>query len=422
MLQTLPPGWREVTLEDVCERVTVGHVGPMANEYVEAGVPFLRSQNVQPFRINTNDIRYITDAFDAKLRKSALRPSDVVVVRTGYPGTAAVIPNHMPSANCADLVVITPSAELDPWFLTCIFNSVWGKDTVAGNLVGVAQQHFNVGAAKAMKIGLPPLPTQQRIAAILSAYDDLIENNTRRIAILEEMARRLYEEWFVATRPRVDEDSGDWTWTTLGHLCASAGGSVQTGPFGSQLHQRDYRTEGTVVVMPKDLRDGRIDHDRCACISPEDAERLAKHRLQEFDIVFGRRGEIGRKALVRPHEAGALCGTGCLKVSLGSLSVSPFYVSEYLSEEQTVESLAGRAIGATMPNLNTRILAETKVPLPKGILLQQYHEIVSTSDQITTVLHRKNANLRTQRDLLLPKLVSGEIDVSGAEVALEAAE
>jgi type I restriction enzyme, S subunit len=198
--QKAPAGWREARLKDVCQRITVGHVGPMATEYVEAGVPFLRSQNVQPFHLDLHDVKYITPAFHEKLKKSALHPGDVVIVRTGYPGTASVIPNSLPSSNCADLVIVRPSQETDPWFLTCLFNSVWGKGAVAGNLVGAAQQHFNIGAAKQLRVLLPPIEIQRRIASILSAYDDLIENNTRRIAILEEMARRLYEEWFVKLR------------------------------------------------------------------------------------------------------------------------------------------------------------------------------------------------------------------------------
>jgi len=111
-----------------------------------------------------------------------------------------VLPESMPVANCADLVIIRPSDEIDSYFLCCLFNSVWGQGKVSGSLVGVAQQHFNVGAAKEMEISLPPLPAQKRVTSILSAYDDLIENNTRRIRILEEIAQMIYREWFVNFR------------------------------------------------------------------------------------------------------------------------------------------------------------------------------------------------------------------------------
>src|SRR5690349_4556125 len=106
-------GVRKIKLRDVCDRITVGHVGPMADEYTPNGVPFLRSQNIEPFRLNLDDLKFIPPEFHQKLRKSALRPGDVAVIRTGYPGTACVIPEMFAELNCADLVVITPSRELN---------------------------------------------------------------------------------------------------------------------------------------------------------------------------------------------------------------------------------------------------------------------------------------------------------------------
>jgi type I restriction enzyme S subunit len=99
-------------LKDLCDRITVGHVGPMADKYTADGVPFLRSQNIAPFRLCMDDIKFVPRSFHEKLSKSALHPGDVVVVRTGYPGTACVIPTSLPESNCADLVVIKPSKVL----------------------------------------------------------------------------------------------------------------------------------------------------------------------------------------------------------------------------------------------------------------------------------------------------------------------
>lgn len=100
-----------VALEEVAREVTVGHVGPMSSEYVPNGIPFLRSTNIKPYRVDNQDIRYISTRFHERLSKSSLTPGDVVVVRTGAPGTAAVIPASLPVANCADLVIIRPDHE-----------------------------------------------------------------------------------------------------------------------------------------------------------------------------------------------------------------------------------------------------------------------------------------------------------------------
>lgn len=150
-----PAEWTSSKLRDLCHQITVGFVGPMADRYSSEGTPFLRSQNVRPFRIDLADVKFIDDAFRSELKKSELRPGDVAIVRTGYPGTAAVIPDDLPLANCADLVIARPKDELHPEFLAMFLNSSFGKKMVAEKSVGAAQKHFNVGAAKEVDFAYP---------------------------------------------------------------------------------------------------------------------------------------------------------------------------------------------------------------------------------------------------------------------------
>jgi type I restriction enzyme S subunit len=122
-----------------------------------------------------------------------------------------------------------------------------------------------------------------------------------------------------------------WKEATLGQLCDDGGGEVKTGPFGSQLHQSDYSDHGTPVVMPKDIILGRVSEDGIARVGADHVERLAHHRLRVGDIVYGRRGDIGRCALVTETEAGWLCGTGCLRVTLGEAEVDPQFLFYFVS-------------------------------------------------------------------------------------------
>lgn len=138
--------WSNVCLEEIAE-LTVGHVGSMVNEYVPSGVSFLRSLNIEPFRININDLKYITPEFNSKLSKSQLRPGDLVIVRTGKPGACAIIPDWLQESNCSDLVIVRPSSRVDRQFLMYYINSV-AIQHVAAHLVGAVQQHFNVSSAK----------------------------------------------------------------------------------------------------------------------------------------------------------------------------------------------------------------------------------------------------------------------------------
>lgn len=154
-----------------------------------------------------------------------------------------------------------------------------------------------------------------------------------------------------------------WDWTTLGEICARGGGDIQTGPFGSQLHASDYSAEGTPVVMPQDLDDGRISEAAIARVSLAHVQRLARHQLDEGDIVYSRRGDVTRRARVGRREVGWLCGTGCLRVRLGKGADSS-YVVRALGHPAVSGWIQRHAIGATMANLNTAILAAVPVPLP----------------------------------------------------------
>ncbi len=156
-----------------------------------------------------------------------------------------------------------------------------------------------------------------------------------------------------------------WEITTLGEFLEKEGGAVQTGPFGSQLHASDYVEEGIPSVMPKNIAIEGINEDDIARITLEDANRLKKYLLAEGDIVYSRRGDVEKCALVKSHESGWLCGTGCLRVRLGEHSIlSPEYLHAYLSTPAIREWISRNAIGATMPNLNTSILKGVPLVVP----------------------------------------------------------
>jgi type I restriction enzyme S subunit len=171
-------GWVDRQLASLCNEITVGHVGSMKMEYKASGVPFLRSQNIRPFEVSMENVMFIDDRFHGRLKKSQLRPGDLAIVRTGYPGTAAVIPPGLPDSNCSDLVIVRPSEEVDPHFLAAFFNSAFGKQLVLGKIVGAAQKHFNITAAKAVMLHVPPMREQR----VINKMVDTLRGETQRLA------------------------------------------------------------------------------------------------------------------------------------------------------------------------------------------------------------------------------------------------
>ena len=186
-----------------------------------------------------------------------------------------------------------------------------------------------------------------------------------------------------------------WSITTLGEACAKGGGDVQTGPFGSQLHASDYVPVGIPSIMPKNIGDNRIDSTDIARISTKDAERLSKYLVEEGDIVYSRRGDVEKRALVRKQEKGWLCGTGCLRVRVGNKTVDPIYTFYYLGHPLVKDWIVRHAIGATMPNLNTSILSDLPFVIPPLPEQKAIAHILGTLDDKIELNRRMNETIES---------------------------
>lgn len=141
--------------------------------------------------------------------------------------------------------------------------------------------------------------------------------------------------------------------------------SIQTGPFGSQLHQSDYSIAGTPVVMPKDLQNGKISEASIARVEQSHVDRLSKHKILAGDILYSRRGDVGRCAFATEVEKGWLCGTGCLRVTIDKSKAEPQFVFYQLQKAETIGWVINHAVGSTMLNLNTSILSDVPLQIPE---------------------------------------------------------
>ena len=169
-----------------------------------------------------------------------------------------------------------------------------------------------------------------------------------------------------------------WEKVTLGNISSI----IQTGPFGSQLHQSDYSEEGTPVVMPKDLVNGHISEASIARVSEDYVNRLSRHKIEVGDILYSRRGDVGRCAFATELEQGWLCGTGCLRVTIDKRKAIPQFVFYQLQKAETVGWVEKHAVGATMLNLNTSILSSVPIDIPSLAEQQAIVDVLSTYDDL----------------------------------------
>jgi len=386
--------WGEARLEDLCDRITVGFVGKMSDQYLDDGVPFLRSQNIQPFRVEQEGVLFIGEEFHDRIKKSTLRAGDVAVVRTGYPGTAAVVPRDLDGSNCADLVIITPSSALNPHFLAAVFNSTWGKAHVGGQLVGAAQQHFNVGSAKAMNLRLPERTAQDRVAGVLCSLTGLIENNRRRIELLEEMAQVIYREWFVHFRFPGHEDAT---------FVDSPLGPIPEGWEAGEL--QDYLVLQRGFDLPTKQREtGSVPIIGASGI--QGTHSTAK--VSGPGLCTGRSGTIGLVNYV---------ATAFWPLNT-ALWVKEFRVATplfgyFLLQSIDLKELAG---GAAVPSLNRNHIHGLKLAVAPTDLVSAWNGKVEPIFELIDVLGTESHSLAAARDVLLPKLVTGEIDVSDLDL------
>lgn len=183
-----------------------------------------------------------------------------------------------------------------------------------------------------------------------------------------------------------------WSKTTLGKIISEGNGKFQTGPFGSQLHASDYVKDGIPCIMPANMKNNRVDIDNIARISEEDAKRLSKHIVKKGDILYSRRGDITLKALITDKEVGYFCGTGCLLIRAGDKIDSEF-LTYLLSTETNKVWIVKQAVGATMPNLNTDILASFPLYIPDLKTQQSIATVLSALDKKIALNKQINARL-----------------------------
>jgi len=191
----------------------------------------------------------------------------------------------------------------------------------------------------------------------------------------------------------------NWETVELGEIVKLGGGKIHTGPFGSQLHASDYVEQGIPCIMPANMVNNRVDVSSIAMISEADAERLSKYIVFEGDIVYSRRGDVTLKALIREQESGYFCGTGCLLLRPGS-KVDSEFLTYYLSTDTMKWWIRQQAVGATMPNLNTGILARIPFRAPSKEEQSALARVISSLDKKIELNNKINAELEAMAKLI----------------------
>lgn len=289
-----------------------------------------------------------------------------------------------------DFPIFTTNEEALPDWIRLIFQGRHFQAKAAELSVGTTERRrLHESQFLSIPIPLPPLPVQRRIVDLMEHLDTQVNrlSDERRAALETRTAlrRRLRSEKTIPLKILAGEDG------------------IQIGPFGSQLHAHEYTPEGVPVVMPQDLVNGEIITAKIKRVPPEVANRLARHRLLPGDIVFPRRGDLSKRAMVADAQEGWLCGTGCIRFRPAAHEKAAL-LYEGLADQAVTDWLTENAVGTTMLNLNTTIVGNLPVP-EMGGEAEQVADNAALADVLSRELATEIETLRAVRFCLLATLL-----------------
>ena len=360
-IESLKPNWRRVKFGDVVRLSKARSQDPLTDGFER----YVGLEDLEPGDLR---IRSWGNVADGVTFTSVFKPGQVLFgKRRAYQRKVAVA--DFSGVCSGDIYVFEciDSNTLLPELLPFICQTDAFFNHAVGTSAGSLSPRTNWTSLANFEFVLPPMQEQQRIFSVLDQVNDQVERYNELLGTTAQLIASLGQAEFV---------DSDVPVVSLGQVCGQGG--IQIGPFGAQLHSYDYTTEGVPVVMPTDMTDGKIALDRIARVSEEKASALQQHRILAGDILLPRRGELDRRAWVSDLEEGWLCGTGSIRIRTPNHinSKGVFYA---LSTPKTVNWLKANAVGTTMPNLNSKIVATIPIKLPSP---QRLDVVVSALDEL----------------------------------------
>ncbi|QOZ07309.1 restriction endonuclease subunit S [Bradyrhizobium sp. CCBAU 51765] len=403
-----------------CEHKTA----PLASD----GYPSIRTPNVGRGRLQLDGVNRVDEAtYRAWAKRAIPQPNDLIIAREAPVGNVAIIQQHQKVCLGQRTVLVRPDpTKVDPAFLCYYLLGDYAQSRFKAAAIGATVPHLNMKDIRNLPIpSLPSLVIQRRISSILGAYDDLIEVNQRRITLLEEMARRLFEEWFVRFRFPGDEDHTmvetpegrlpkGWSLTSLGELCQEITDGSHSSPPSVEA--------GQMMASVKDMRDWDFDLSECRRISTEDFDELVRNGCQPIvgDILIAKDGANLNKHTFLMWREMPLVLLSSIAILRPPLDFEREYLVALLKSDATSAAIKQMKSGAAIPRIVLRDFKRLRILMPPQHLRKQYNDAATPIHELIRRISLANGKLANARDLLLPLLISGEVSVSSAEQRLEA--
>ena len=385
--------WETIKLAELCTVITKGTTPSNIGEsFTENGVNYIRSEMITDAKyISSNGMLYISDGTHEKLKRSQLKKDDILFSMAGvYLGKTAILREEDVPANTNQAVALIriDSSKCNLEYVYYFLNlpeTVVKVNTVSGQ---AAQPNINLKQIGNIEIVLPDIETQNRIVNILSAYDDLIENNQKQIKLLEEAALRLYKEWFVDLRfpgyentPITDGIPQGWKDGTLGEIAFFKRGKTIT---------KDQTCEGMVPVVAGGLEPAYY-HNQSNTASP----------------VITVSGSGANAGFTRMYHT-EVWASDCSFVDAQNTDNIYFAYCVLTNKKSDIDSLQK---GAAQPHVYAKDINALEILVPDSLCLAEFENLVTPFFEKIKSLYQQIELSKEARDRLLPKLMSGELEV-----------
>ena len=403
--------WKSSKIGDLC-KIKGGKRLPPGHSFSEQKTDFLyiRARDIKSGKINFQSPVYIDIDTREKIIRYTVEKGDVVLTIAGTIGETAIINSNLHGASLTENAVkLNAFSGVDPGFLLYFLLCPSTKDYFDLIASGSAQPKLGIYKIYNTVINYPSLAVQKKIASILSAYDDLIENNLKRIKLLEEKAQLTYEEWFVRMKypghesDVVDSETGlpeGWIKKALKDL-----GEIITGKTPSKTDQSNYEGEIPFIKTP-DLGDFPYVLESVETLSQKGASLQRNKYVPKESLLVSCIGSAGQYSLTSKKSQFNQQINGIV------FHKNVFTYFTYCFSKTLKDKLdAIGSNGATMTNVNKTKFSQIEIVVPTEHLLDQFHKIVSPCFSVILNLLNTNRNLTEARNLLLPRLMSGVIDI-----------
>lgn len=393
--------WEKVKLGDVSESC----LGKMLDQQKNRGEfhPYLANVNVRWGSFDLEDLPLMKFE-DSEQERYGLKYGDLVVCEGGEPGRCAIWKNQIPNMKIQKaLHRVRVSSDMDYRYLFYWFLYAGKRGALDQYFTGATIKHMPGEKLKQVLIDKPPLKEQKRIADILSAYDDLIENNQKQIKLLEEAAQRLYKQWFIdlrypghETTKIVDGIPEGWRKDTVDSIVSLLSGFA--------FKSNSFSENGVFkIVTIKNVQDGIFDGENVSLIDELPAKMSEHCILNSGDILLSLTGNVGRVCMVVGENYLLNQRVAKLKSDYPSFTYCLFRSKDMFDEMNNL------ANGAAQQNLSPIRTGQIKITVPSADILKMFENRISPLISRMLILWKQNKYLIQFRNRLLPKLMNGEL-------------